>query len=255
MKNILFIALFNLFCVRADADVRAFSIAFPDDFAPFSFSEHNQAVGIAPEIISEVFRNSKNIKLHFSSMPWARAQKLVHDGAFDALVTIPSPDRLLYTTPSKTPAFVANFKIFTYKNHPRLNEIQKIHSIDDLKNYVVCEYNGSGWAKNHLVGKAKRIEYSKSTETKIKMLALKRCDLIIDLDLMVHYNAKKLSINEDIIEIPHSFEQASYHLLINSRYPHSEVMQEFEKNIKHLQKNGFIQKVISKWDHSTQLVP
>lgn len=245
MKTALLILIFGL---TQEALAAPATIVFMDDYAPVSFlsKDKSHAIGVTPNIMSEVFIDTDE-KINLIGRPWVRAQDMVKKGEADAMVAVITPERLSYATASKVPAFYDSYRPFTYAGHPQLRTLSKVKSIKDLKDYTLCEYLGSGWAKTYLVGKVKRIEYGRSINMKVSMLASHRCDLIIDLGFLIRSTAKRNHLDHKIVELPATFTSSAFHLMVSKKSSHQELLSIFDKNAKKMHDNGRIEQIIQFW--------
>lgn len=244
MKNILIIFLF----ITSFTYSKPIKIVFMEDCEPFSFISpvDGTAIGIAPDILREAFAD-QGVKLEFIGYPWARAQEMVKRGDADAMVTVITPERLTYTIASKLPAFYDSYKAYTYIAHPKMNELKKAKSLDDLKNYTFCDYRGNGWGKANLVGKVKNIEWANGFDMKFGMLAARRCDIAVDLGSIALSSAKRNQFDEQLVVLPVSFEGTNFHLLVGKKSYYQNVLSEFDKKIKIMYERKVIEKIMLKW--------
>ncbi len=248
-------ALFVLFLLLffSNTFAKTIKIVFFNDYEPISFStpvdEH--AIGVIPSIIEEALDeitvNDPNTKIELIGLPWIRAQDMVRTGDADAMVTIATPERLTYSTPSKMEVFQDAYRAFTYPGHPRMEELKRIKSLDDLHDFTVCEYRVNGWAKTNLTGKVKEINYTRDINAKISLLTLHSCDLIIELDFLVFSIAKRYNFLDKIVELPALFKGTSYHLLVSKKSPNQDLLNIFDKKLKAMNEQGRIKTIIQKW--------
>lgn len=236
-----------LFLIHSPAYSKPITVVFMDDYGPVSFLSPtgDQAIGVSPEITREALSENKEIKL--IGLPWKRAQEMVKQGLADAMVSVVTPERLTYATPSKIPAFEDAYRAFTYVGNPRMDELKKIKSIGDLRKFTICEYLGSGWANANLVGKVKAIEFGRSIDSKVFMLAAHRCDLIVDLGFLINSKISHNKLDDKIVELPAVFKGTGFYLMVSKKSPHQEILSLFDKNIKTMKKEGKIESIIKKW--------
>lgn len=244
MKKLLLLLLFH-----TPLYAKTITIAFMSDYEPVSFISpvNGEVVGIEPDILREAFSEEKNIELQFVGFSWERVQDRVKKGQADGFVTTITPERLSYAIASKVPVFYDSYVLFTYAKHPKMAELKKVKSVDDLHDYTVCEYAGSGWAKRNLVGKAKKIDYGKTVDMKVTMLAARRCDLMIDLDFLIYSLAKKYQVSESIIKLPLVLKGSAYHLWIGKHSSHKKVLKNVSAKLKIMHDSGRINQIVQKW--------
>lgn len=249
MRTILLLLLFHnpLFA-------KTITITFMSDHEPVAFlsPKSGEIVGIEPDIIREALAEEKNIELKFVGLPWGRVQDRVKKGQADAFIAVITPERLVFSYPSKVAFFPEGYTIFTYAKNPKIDEMKKIKTINDLQNYTVCEYSESGWARRNLPGKVKKIDYAKSVDMKVTMLAAKRCDLIIDLDFLVNSVAKQHGVSESIVELPIILKGTSYHLMIGKQSENKKILNKVSDKLKSMHESGRINQIIQKWTFNSE---
>lgn len=241
--------LLLLLLIHTPLYANTITITFMSDHKPIAFlsSENGEVVGIEPDIIREALSEEKNIELKFIGLPWVRVQDRVKKGQADAFISVITPERLTYSYPSKVALFPEGYTLYTYAKHPKMTELRKIKTINDLRDYTVCEYSESGWAKRNLPKKVKKIDYAKSVEMKVTMLAAKRCDLIIDLDFLVNSLSKQHRVSESIVELPIILKGTSYHLMIGKKSPNQKILDKVSDKLKAMHESGRIDQIIQKW--------
>jgi polar amino acid transport system substrate-binding protein len=123
-----------------------FFIADSMEGAPFkSVNSKGKPDGIFYAIVSSAFRHMK-VPLKYEAYPWKRAQMLVKTKHADALITVPTPDRLEYLAANREPVFIAKTKIFTQRDNPNIKKIKSANSLDDLKGLKIIDFIGE-WIK------------------------------------------------------------------------------------------------------------
>lgn len=243
MKKLIFLLLFH-----TPLYAKTITIAFMSDYEPISYlSPEGNVIGVEPDILKEALSEEKNIELKFIGLPWGRVQDRVKKGEADAFISAITPERLTYSTPGKVPVFYDSYTFFTYAKNPRINELKKIKTLNDLRDYTVCEYIGSGWAKKNLIGKAKKIDYGKSVDMKVTMLTARRCDLIVDLDFLVESLAKRHGVSESLVKLPIIVKGTAYHLLVSKKSTNKKILDHINFKLKAMHDSGRINQIVEKW--------
>lgn len=219
------------------------------DYAPASFTSptDGSAIGIEPDIIREAFADIKDVELKFIPLPWQRVQDRVRKGKADAFISAVTPDRLIYATHGKFPVFHDSYTFFTYAGHPRMKDMKKIKTLNDISEYSICEYEGSGWAKKNLVGKVKHIDYGNTIGMKVSMLAARRCDLILDINFLILSTAKHLKMSDSLVKLPATIKGSEYHLMIGKQSPNKKILKSINQKLQHMHNSGRINQIVQKW--------
>lgn len=228
-------------------------IADDIDFSPYcSGNEQGEPVGIFYDVISEAFQRM-NIPFTYKVYPWKRAQLLVKNGEADAMITVPTPERLKFVNSCEEPIVKAGLVIFVRKDNPRLQEIKQIKTFSALKGYKLVDYLGDGWAERNL--KDLDVDWAKNMQHALKMLALNRADIFVQSKVITKHNLKQLVADESnknipfdqIIDLPYVLEESSYNLLIRKDSPHVAIMNRFNQTIRAMRTDGTMQKIYDKF--------
>lgn len=222
------------------------NLAISSDYAPIHFGQNNPRESISTDVLREIFKNQDKYQLKFNGFPWERAQVLVKEGAQDAFISIPTPARMQYTLVSQSPVLIQNFKIYYNINSNNILQIKKIKTLNDLDDMKICEYFSSGWAKQNLEKYLKNIIYSRTIDTKLKMLNSGRCDLILEGDIVVNYYIKNLEL-KNIATLNIEIEKTKFHLMVSQKSKNADFLDYFNKNNLMINNPLKYEEIINKW--------
>lgn len=248
-KIIIFAILFVFILPIYAISQSALTIAYPEFYPFFAKAKDEKIEGFFYEILMEAMENRMGIHTEWFQMPWKRCQNQVRSGKFDAMITVPTAQRLAYCDTHPAPFFVKELKIFTYKGHKRMNAIQRIGSLSDIKRggYTVITYSGNGWHKNNITTLGIPFFETSEVHNVWKMLAARRGDLVIEWPVGVKAALKKDGMANKIVETRVSLESMPFHLLINKQSGYKHILVEFNGIIKKMLDDGSIKKIIRKY--------
>ncbi len=245
--------LFFICAPQAGCAENVFKVADDQDATPYIFADSaKNPQGIFYDIIDNVCNRLK-IPLQYDVYPWKRAQLLVQSKQADALITIPTPERLQYLVPSHEPVFVMKYKIFTQQDNPNIDKIRSITSLSDLKGFKIIDYIGDGWAEKHLAEYG--VEWSPNLTSACKMLAAYRGDIFLQDEVMVWYAIKNIKQREGtsnqnydhIIAIDAPVSKVSFHLLVRKDSPYLQFLPKFDAAIRAMHQDGDFDQITLKW--------
>jgi len=218
-----------------------------DNYQPFSWlDEKEQMRGILIDVINETIRKRMKISVTHEGYPWARAQNRVRVGRADAFVTVPTPERKSYTEISSEVVTAVKFALFAKKESPKMKKFRKIRTIADLKDFTLVSYKGNGWAKKNLAGF--NVEWVRSLNTAMKMIARGRCDLLPQSSKVTLFNIKRLGYQDRIIEIPDVIlDSTDFKLCIGKKSSYGNILSEFDEMMKAVREDGTLQKIYDKY--------
>ncbi|WP_417455401.1 substrate-binding periplasmic protein [Kiloniella sp.] len=234
--------------VSTVAKAAPFKLAFPEYYAPLVWTENGQMKGAAIDVLDIIFKQKLNLETQYNGYPWSRAQINVQKGISDAFITIPTPERLEYTTCSNEPVFSTDIVVYTYINHPRRDEILAINSARDLLNFTVVDYRGNGWLKNKLPNG--KIIWTDTLEQTYKLLANKRADIIVRGTVNFDYFSRDNQYTDRIEKTSVIIDTINLYLCINKNSEYTSILPDFDKAISDLRNEGVIKTILNSYTKS-----
>lgn len=187
------------------------------------------------------------IPTKWTLLPWKRCQVYVSSGKFDAMITVPTKERLAYALTHKTPFYLKKMVLFTYSGHPRMEEIRKVKSLDDIREhgFSVVTYSGNGWHKKNVA--SRKIETLEVSQVHLvwKMLAARRADLVIEWPVGAYAGMDKTGVREKIVETPVNVSAMKFHLMISKKSKFTRILPEFDRIIHKMREDGTMQRIVS----------
>jgi polar amino acid transport system substrate-binding protein len=224
-------------------------IAYPT-FPPFFWAaEKGEMKGFFYEIIAEAVEKRMGIPVVWTAFPWTRCQKNLKDGKDDAIITVPTKERATYTVTHKKPFYLKSLHVFTYAEHARINEIQQIKVIADIKkgNFTVITYHGNGWHKENVDSKGIMTHETSYLENVWRMLVARRGDIVIEWPHSAWPDIKRLGISDKIVETSVRLSEMPFHMLIRKDSSYANILPEFDDVIKRMSEDETISKILSKY--------
>ncbi len=220
-------------------------LAVTDDYPPFVYREDGKPVGVAIDIVRELFKETETegtIRFY----PWKRAYAM----------GLKNRNTLVFTM-SRTPERESLFKwigpLFTVKvGLYRLRKRSDIHvrTLEDAKRYYVGTVRGYASEKKLLnagfeIGK--NIDRTSDEIKNVKKLLAHRFDLICSTDLVLAYYLRKeghrLDETEKVVTLSGQFDE---YMGFNKETDDS-VVENFNKAFDRIKQNGVYDKIISKY--------
>ncbi|MGE4420784.1 MAG: substrate-binding periplasmic protein [Pseudodesulfovibrio sp.] len=224
-------------------------VAYPDYWPFFTRTEEGYMTGFFYEIVSEAL-GSLGIRSTWRAYPWSRCQALVRSGEADAMITVPTAERLVYAATHKDPFYLKRLKVFTTVENPKLAEIRDIRSIDDIfrLGLVVVTYHGNGWNGKYIRSRGIKTYESPLLKNVWLMLANHRGDIVIEWPMAAWPLIEEGGVANRIVETDVSLEAMPFHLLINRDCPYAARLPEFDEAIKEMKAEGRIEAILSKYE-------
>ena len=220
------------------------------EFPPFHYTQDDgRLTGFFYDIITEALTAEMGIPLVWTVYPWNRCQENVKVGTDDALLTVPTAERLVYTATHQDPFYLKLQDLFTYKDHPRLDDIMQIRALTDLKKdgFSVITYTGNGWNKENVASLGVKIEETSRLENVWRMLAEKRGDLVIEWPPGAWSVIDSVGVRDRVIDTHVSVSEVPFHLLIRKGSAYVALLPAFNKTIQDMKANGTIAEILANY--------
>lgn len=198
------------------------SIAYNDDYAPYSYLENDQVLGILPDLLEPLLAGLPELRIERLGLPWRRVQQEVSQGLADALCTFASEERQRYTVFHKIPVVSLQPHLFFAANSPQRKLIEQITRREELMPLRLVDQNGNQWAEQNLKD-FPNLTYVSGHDGVFRSIMVGRGDVHVSLSPVVtRWRIKKLGIAHDqIVSVPAPFIAADvpFHLLVRKTHP------------------------------------
>lgn len=219
-------------------------------WVPYIYKDNNgNAKGLYIDILSEIFEKEMGLDLKYNELPWKRAQVNLKHGLADLLLTVPTKERLEYAVKSDLPVMELFLYVYTYKDHPRLNEINSIKSGLDIKKLglIPVTNRGNSWHKLNIDSFGVETYYVNEEENSFRFLSHKRADITIEPLYAGSYLINKLGLASKIVPTKARFEPTLFHLLLSKKSKHIKKMDRINQIIKRLKTSGRLGEILKKY--------
>jgi polar amino acid transport system substrate-binding protein len=241
----LWLLLFILFSTTTNA-ASPLRIAYPA-FAPFHYTDVNGVLrGFFYDIITEAVQRRMGVQMIWTPYPWTRCQENVKNGQEDAFLTVPTPERAVYTKTHPKPFYEKTLHLFTYQNHPKIDNILQIKSIADIKknDFSVITYSGNGWHKKNVASLGIPSYETSDIVNVWHMLALKRGDLVIEWPAAAIPDIRAAGRKEQLVDTGVVVDSMPFHLLIRTGSIHIDILDTFDATIEAMEKDGTMRAIL-----------
>jgi polar amino acid transport system substrate-binding protein len=218
------------------------------NYPPANFqTEDGQFKGFLHDIVMEVFDQGLGIHVDIAVYPWKRCQSMVKDGAADILVTIPTAARLEYAVTHNRPVWTKRRILYTYKDHPRIRDIQRINGLGTIRSggYTVISYLGNGWVEKKVQGVGIPVTYATTVDGMYRMLAAKRGDLVIEEKILAVPRITEQGLSERIVETNGVGSESGFHILISKKSPTAALISRIDQEVESMRSHGRLNQIFA----------
>ncbi len=236
----------------AHCQQKPFIWADDQDYEPYIYLDEKREVnGIFYDIMTAIFTKMET-PLKYQHYPWKRAQKTVNIGHADGMITIPTKIRL-ETFIASDPITQIEIKVHFNKNNLKQQQISKINSLEQLRSFLIIDYQGDGWAESNLGDY--NIAWASNYASAVWMIATSRGDIFFDDPISMKYHIKRQiemrpALSDKLLLIEQGenliFSEPQC-LLIRKDSPYASMINEFNAALKEIKANGEYDSIISKY--------
>ena len=236
----------------------SFSFVFPvhasdifklgySEYKPFIWEENNRARGIYVDVLTEALENRLGIPVSFTPYPLKRLVQNVKKGVVDGFVDVSTKERLAYCSSGSVPVAVGMVGAFTYRNHPRIEDLADVDTLEELKGYSILTYLGDDWISDYLDGFTIDAEASDLAGV-FRKLQYRRGDIILQIEQVAQYNINELGLQNEIVQVPNiALNPVFYQLLVSKKSSYTSILRRLDTVITAMINDGTIDAIYNKY--------
>ncbi|WP_028583946.1 substrate-binding periplasmic protein [Desulfogranum mediterraneum] len=201
--------------------------------------------GMLPAMLKALFVEELGWQLRYLYQPWSRAQNEVRLGNADILLTVPTATRLGYTRSTALPFLRLSLKLYTYADHPRLEQIREIRSVEAIRelDLQMVSNQGNNWFKTNIEAQGIPTTWVNTDEQIIRFLALKRADATIEVPAAMNLMSRQLQLSQGLVQTEVSFGPVEFFLLLGKKSPLTRRLEEINLALASLSAAGTFQEI------------
>lgn len=207
--------------------------------------DKTEIYGMWPKMLNGLFVKELGWNIRYLIRPWQRAQHEVRTGNADGFLTIKTPEREKYTTSIPTPFCCFPLHLYTWKGHPRIDEMRTITTLDDLvvKKFSLVSNIGNGWFKTNVEERGVKTQWLPEDQHVIKFVAMKRGDGFIDLPSSIQKQINELNLQDKVVDTEVTFGPIYVQLMLNKKSAFAGRSEEINQAMKKLSEDGTFSRI------------
>ncbi|MUM76896.1 transporter substrate-binding domain-containing protein [Pseudodesulfovibrio sp. F-1] len=220
-------------------------IDYPDFWPFFTRDEAGEMTGFFHDVVTEALARL-GMRATWHSFPWGRCQENVRSGEADAMITVPTAERLEYSRTHDAPFHLKELVVFTRADHPSRFEVEALASIDDIlaAGFSVVTYVGNGWNEVNIRSRGIRTYEVPYLKNVWLMLAQGRADIVIEWPGGAWPDIKAQGLAQEIVQTGVVLESMPFHLLVGRDSPHVDLLPRFNETILEMRHDGTIDSIL-----------
>jgi len=245
LVTLLFILLAAPAPAASDEQRAVMRIDYPEFWPFFVRNQSGRMIGFFHDIVSSAL-GEMGIDTVWKAFPWERCQANVRNGVADAMITVPTAERLEYAATHADPFYNKELVVFTYAGNPKLPAIESIRTIDDIlsQNLTVITYAGNGWSERNLSARGISVLTTPILPNIWRMLAHKRGDIVIEWPGAAWPDIRRVGVTDAVVQTSVTLESMPFHLLIRKGSPYADRLDEFNRIISRMRDDGSIERIV-----------
>lgn len=241
--------LFLLLLCQPASGAGALLIIDYADCKPFCYRQEDGTMsGFFHDIITEALSRIGMVA-RWNLYPWGRCQERVMSGESEALMTAPIPARMKWAATHDEPFYMKAVNVFTYADHPRIDEIRRLKTLDDIKrsDLSVITYVRNGWNDKNIRSRGIKVYETPNPHGVWGMLASKRGDIVIEWPGLAWPYIHDAGLEDAIVETPVAFDAIPFHLLISKRSSQVKILPEFNRALLEMKADGTVDAIVRRY--------
>ncbi|MCP5160247.1 MAG: transporter substrate-binding domain-containing protein [Hahellaceae bacterium] len=234
---------FSMVALSSTADT--LSIAYNQDWQPYSSGEGNKVDGILVKLMNALLAEHMHLKISHYGLPWNRVQSSVKQGQFDVFITVPTPARLEYSGSSSNTVYTIEMRPVVLRNSETSHRIPNLNQLTQLRDFRVCDIIGNGWAKNFY--ESLQVEFTKvpTVDNCLMMISHARADLLVQPVEVTSMHAKALGLTDSLEILPLTYGKMEFTLLLSKEsHVYPAFINQFDTMISELKTSGEYDRLI-----------
>ena len=200
--------------------------------------------GILVDIADEVLGNRLGIEVSHLGYPWKRAQQMVRENKADAFITVSTQERLSYTVSGNEPAIVFSVHLLTRKGSDRIQDLERVKTIEELKNYKVVDYLGNSWSERKL--KNMEVYWLSNIDAIFPFLTLGRADVALASNRTL-YRMKQEGYASKLVILPNTLDSVSFYFCVGIRSQYKGIIADIDKTLREMHSDGTIDRIVERY--------
>ena len=244
-----FLAAISLNTAAAEPNVVRYATVDVPPMATADPGSHSGIKGLYADILDDILGKRLKHRWTGTLLPWKRAQAEVQSGTSDILITIPTAERRAYALVSTLPVYEESLYVYTYKGHPRIEEIRKIKTAEDILRLGLTPVTnlGNNWHRENIDAFGVKTHYVPADENLAKFLAAKRADIMIDKPSSMNRLIENLKLTQQIEMTPARFGPIKIHILVSQKSPLAASMPSLNQAVEQFVKDGTRERLAAKY--------
>jgi len=224
-------------------------ITYAKYWAPYSYYDENGKIqGILIELLNELLHKRLNIELEHVGLPWKRAQVIVEDGIYDAVITSPTAKRKKLHAINEETLINIEWRIFVSKNSKKFFDVMDMNNPLKNKNFSYCSILGDDSSRE--IFKNYGIEgfhQSKDLHKSIEMLDSGRIDIFMNSKLTTLTKIYEKGLQDKIKLHPTAYKEMPFKLMISNKSSYNKkILKKLDTLVAKMKKDGSYYKLIEK---------
>lgn len=217
-------------------ETKTITLAYAEKWPPFSYrAPSGEAKGILIEIANFLLHEEMGLKVNHVLVPWKRAQAMVRNGRYDALLAVPNSERNKYALPNQSEVYSMQVRAFIPKNSPHYSKLISKENPLTLSDGHFSLLFGDKTCTD-IYEKNDVNFYSNSDIQQIfKMMASGRSDLFLHSKVAALQSIMELNLEGEIMVHPKVFRNVSLFLLMSQHYSEKdELIKQLDETLQKL---------------------
>ena len=222
-------------------------IAYNSDWPPYSSGAGGAVAGILPDLLQELVAGKMAHSTSHMGFPWKRAQHTVKTGKLDAMITVPTAQRLEWSHSSKSVVYEIEMRAIVKKGSKAEKALQANGDAAALSDFRICDILGNGWGARFMKKNNLRFETASNVERCLDMIDKGRMDVSIQSVAVANRKLNEQGLAERLRVLPTTYGAMGFTLLVSKKTPDAKsFLKKFDAVVSGMKEDGSLSALITR---------
>jgi polar amino acid transport system substrate-binding protein len=241
-----FVIATTLLVTPLSISAEPFRMAYNSDWPPFSSGTGNSVDGILPDLLQYLLSKRMGLSTTHRGYPWKRAQHTVKMGKLDALVTVPTSQRLEWSLSSRSVVYLVEMQAVVKRGSKAEQILSTNPRAAALADFRVCDILGNGWGLHFMETNGIRYNTVSDTSRCLDMISKGRMDVTVGSIAVLSQKIREMALDSDLRILPKTYGSMGFTLLVSKKTPGAtDFLKKFDDLITEMKTDGSLSRLVA----------
>lgn len=199
------------------------TVAYANQWQPYSYGDKDgQARGILVDVVDFILGQKMGFAVKHIPLPWERAQNMVRNGSYDALITAPTAERQFYFNRTDSTLYRLQWKAYLSNQSPNYQRLKDAENPLTLRNISCVSLLGDRTSESLYRRFNQSCKSVKDLPVALKMMQMGRVDLFVHSKAIMDQHMTSWSYQGRVEEHPTVLKKVPFVLMVGKYSPYAD---------------------------------